>query len=81
MPVSLFITINFHLNLFLKSLQLIRMVQIAKSPVFLCMLIGWSQAFPYYDVTTEDKAMKDVDKVEKERKDAILSVSASFHLY
>ncbi|XDV37478.1 hypothetical protein PO909_007074 [Leuciscus waleckii] len=40
------------------------MVQIAKSLVFLCMLIGWSQAFPY-DVTTEDKAMKDVDKVEK----------------
>ncbi|KAK7141145.1 hypothetical protein R3I93_015333 [Phoxinus phoxinus] len=39
------------------------MVQIAKSLVFLCMLIGWSQAFPYHDVTTEDKAMKDVDKV------------------
>jgi len=78
-PASIIImTMNFHLNLFLKSLQLIRMVPIGKSLVFLCMLIRWSQAFPYHNVTTEDKTMKDVDMVEKERQDAILRVSASF---
>lgn len=56
------------------------MVHIAKKLVFLCMLIGCSQAFPYHDVTTEDKVMKHFE-VERERQDAIQSVSASFYLY
>lgn len=40
------------------------MVQIAKAIVFLCMLIGWSQAFPHRDVVvSENEAMKDADMV------------------
>ncbi|KAK2890982.1 hypothetical protein Q8A67_013625 [Cirrhinus molitorella] len=47
-----------------------RMVQ--KMLVFLCMLTGWSQAFPYHNVATEE-VMKDTDKLERERRDVILS--------
>ncbi|XP_048032975.1 uncharacterized protein si:ch211-113d11.6 [Megalobrama amblycephala] len=50
------------------------MVHIAKKLVFLCMLIGCSQAFPYHDVTTEDKAIK-MFEVERERQDAMQSVT------
>ncbi|KAK7141146.1 hypothetical protein R3I93_015334 [Phoxinus phoxinus] len=51
------------------------MVQIAKTLIFLCMLIGWSQSFPHRDVISENEAMKDADRVEGERRDAILNVT------
>ncbi|XDV37477.1 hypothetical protein PO909_007073 [Leuciscus waleckii] len=51
------------------------MVQIAKTLIFLCMLIGWSQAFPHRDVISEDEAMKDAERVEGETRDAILNVT------
>jgi len=66
----------FTFKIFLQtSPQLISMVQIAKTLIFLCMLIGWSQAFPHRDVTSENQAMKDADRVDGEQRDAILNVS------
>ncbi|KAK9963327.1 hypothetical protein ABG768_006519 [Culter alburnus] len=40
-----------------------RMVQIPKTLVFLCMLIGWSQAFLHSDIINENEANKDADRV------------------
>nr|XP_017214659.1 uncharacterized protein si:ch211-113d11.6 [Danio rerio] len=45
-----------------------RMAQIAKL-FFLCVLIGWSKAFPQRDVISEDKAMKDAERLDRERRD------------
>lgn len=42
------------------------------------MLAGWSQAFPYHNVATEDAVMKEAVKLERERRDVILNVSASY---
>lgn len=53
---------------------LIEMVQITKTIVFLCMLIGWSQTFPQRDVVSENEAMKDADMVKRERQDVTLNV-------
>lgn len=53
------------------------MVQIAKSLVFLCVLIGCSQAFPHGDVISENEAMKDADRGEEGIRDAILNASTT----
>lgn len=50
---------------------------VQKAMVFLFMLIGWSQTFPYHNVPTEDRVMKDADKIERERRDVMQSVSAT----
>lgn len=50
------------------------MDQMAKSLVFLLMLIGWSQAFPRHDAISENEVMKDV---ARERRAV---VSATFDL-
>lgn len=44
---------------------------VQKTMVFLFMLIGGSQTFPYHNVPTEDKVMKDADKMERERRDVM----------
>ncbi|XP_039504702.1 uncharacterized protein LOC120460806 [Pimephales promelas] len=68
--------LRFHFPLEVSSfITLISMVQIAKTLIFLCMLIGWSQAFPHRDVTSENEAMKDADRVDGEQRDAILNVT------
>ncbi|XP_052006039.1 uncharacterized protein LOC127660028 isoform X2 [Xyrauchen texanus] len=58
-------------------MTLIRMVQIAKNLVLLCMLIGCSQAFPSHHVFTEDAALKvaeDAGSTDRERRDTISHV-------
>lgn len=67
---------NFHLNIFLKLFTVNIMVQ--KTMVFLCMLIGWSQTYPYHNVPTENNVMKDADKIERERRAVMSSVSVSY---
>ncbi len=52
------------------------MVQITKTIVFLCMLIGCSQAFPQHGVVSENEAMKDAD-IKRERQADILNVSTT----
>ncbi len=51
---------------------------VQKAMVFLFMLIGWSQTFPYHNVPTENNVMKDADKIERERRAVMSSVSASY---
>ncbi len=53
-------------------------IMVQKAMVFLFMLIGWSQTFPYHNVPTENNVMKDADKIERERRDVMSSVSASY---
>ncbi|XP_051505852.1 uncharacterized protein LOC127413059 [Myxocyprinus asiaticus] len=59
-------------------MMLNRMVQIAKTLVLLCMLIGCSQAFPSHHVFTEDAVLKvaeDPGRTDRERRDTISRVS------
>lgn len=46
---------------------------VQKAMVFLFMLIGRSQTFPYHNVPTENNVMKDADKIERERRDVMSS--------